>query len=302
MFIQYLEWVIGLTGHLGDFILEFKRSGVSLQRLQALVPDSPGRSLVSSSSDFPAAVKGEQQKTPAALRVRGLTYRYGLSDNGIQHADLEVEPGQLTVITGSMGVGKTTLLRSILGLLPAQSGQIQWNGKDVSAPALFFVPPRCAYVAQAPRLFSGSLADNITLGLEATQEQVLNAVRNAVLERDVHSMSEGIETRVGPRGLRLSGGQVQRTAMARALVRTSDLLVLDDLSSALDVEVEQELLDRLLSGGQTILAVSHRPRVLERAASVVLVHDGRVVAQGSLATLLASNDEMKRLWRSNEDA
>jgi len=214
LFIHYLGWVIGLTGHLGDFILEFKRSGVSLQRLQALVPDSPGRSLVSSSSDFPAAVKGEQQQTPAALSVRGLAYRYGSSDNGIQPADLEVEPGQLTVITGSMGVGKTTLLRSILGLLPAQSGQVQWNGKDVSTPALFFVPPRCAYVAQAPRLFSGSLTDNITLGLEATQEQVLNVVRNAVLERDVHSMSEGIETRVGPRGLRLSGGQVQRTALA----------------------------------------------------------------------------------------
>ena len=296
LFIEYLQWVVGLTGHIGDFILEYKRTGVSLDRLGELVPDSHKRLLVSTpEASFTDITTQKIERTPS-LRVRGLTYMFGASENGIRDVNLEVVSGGLTVITGGMGSGKTTLLRTILGLLPAQSGEVLWDDEVVLDPAQFFVPPRCAYVSQMPRLFSGPLRENIALGLDVTEDQILNAVRDAVLDRDVDDMREGLDAWVGPRGLRLSGGQVQRTAMARALVRDTNLLVLDDLSSALDVVVEQAMLDRLLEGGRTILAVSHRPRVLERADHVVLVQEGRVVAQGGLKTLLESHAEMKRLW------
>lgn len=301
LFIDYFQWVVGLTGHIGDFILESKRTGVSLNRLGELVPDSPMRSLVSTPMASSVGVTARKTESPPHLQVRGLTYTFGTSDNGIRDVDLDVVPGGLTVVTGGMGSGKTTLLRSILGLLPVQSGEILWDEALVLDPAQFFIPPRCAYVSQTPRLFSGPLRENITLGITVTEDQVLDAVRGAVLDRDVEDMGEGLDTWVGPRGLRLSGGQVQRTAMARALVRDPSLLVLDDLSSALDVEVEQDLLNRLLDGKRTVLAVSHRPRVLERADQVVLVQEGCVVAQGDLKTLLESNEEMKRLWQSGGD-
>jgi ATP-binding cassette subfamily B protein len=186
----------------------------------------------------------------AALEIRGLSYRYpgavGAA-RGIERIDLRLERGAFTVITGRIGSGKTTLLRVLLGLLPKDAGQILWNGEAVRDPAAFFVPPRAAYVPQVPRLFSESLRDNILLGLPERRVDLPGAIRQAVLDDDVRTMAEGLETRVGPRGVRLSGGQVQRTAAARAFVRAPELLVVDDLSSALDVETELALWERLLA-------------------------------------------------------
>ena len=154
--------------------------------------------------------------------------------------DLRLPRGTLTVVTGRVGAGKTTLLRTLLGLLPREAGEIRWNGQVVDDAAAFFVPPRAAYTAQVPRLFSETLKQNILLGLPDDPAALDAAVRGAVLEHDVQALEAGLETPVGTRGVKLSGGQVQRTAAARMLVRDAELLVIDDLSSALDVETERD--------------------------------------------------------------
>jgi ATP-binding cassette subfamily B protein len=139
---------------------------------------------------------------------------------------------------------------------------------------MFLVPPRTAYVPQSPRLFSESLADTVALGLPGAD--VAAALWVAGLDQDVAAMPDGVATLVGPRGTRLSGGQVQRAGAARAVVRHPELLVVDDLSSALDVETEARIWDRLLGGGvRTALVVTSRPQVLARADRVVTLVAGR---------------------------
>ncbi len=258
----------------------------------------------------PVRTAADQMET---LEVRGLTCRRGTGGRGIEGIDLRLERGTLTVVTGRIGSGKSTLLRVLLGLLPRDAGEVRWNGEPVEDLLAWMRPPRCAYTAQVPRLFSETVRDNILLGLPEDGD-VERAVHLAVLEHDVAAMDRGLETLVGPRGLRLSGGQAQRTAAARMFVAQPELLVFDDLSSALDVETEAQLWERVFGDagasphpsplpegegtGPTVLAVSHRRPVLRRADQIVVLNEGRVEAAGTLEEVLERSEEMRRLWET----
>jgi ATP-binding cassette subfamily B protein len=287
LFASYTGYLTRLPYFGGRLLARRRQAGVAVERMTRLLPSHAPGSLVTPRHVDLTGRGGDGSRPPAApaaprdrlrvLEAHGLGAVHPSSGRGVHGADLVLPRGTLTVVCGPVGSGKTTLLRALLGLLPLDAGELRWDGTPVGDPAAFLVPPRCAYVPQVPRLFSESLADNLLLGVSPAPGELAAAVRLAVLDEDVAAMPDGLATLVGARGVRLSGGQAQRAAVARAFVRRPELVVLDDVSSALDLETEARLWQGVLAGGTTCLAVSNRAATLARADQVVRLDHGRVV-------------------------
>ena len=308
LFVFYLGFISDLTAQVGLFFPRFKQAGVAFERMNRLLQGAPPITLVKKTASYlrgPLPAVPYTPKTAAdrleTFSATELTHLFPGSDNGVRNIHLHLRRGSFTVITGRIGAGKTTLLRTLLGLLPKDAGEIRWNNQPVSNPAEFLVPPRVAYTAQIPALFSDSLRDNILLGLPETQVDLDYAIHAAVLEQDLLQLDHGLDTIVGPRGVKLSGGQKQRSAAARMFVRQPELLVFDDLSSALDVETERKLWERLFERHDaTCLVVSHRRAALRRADHIIVIKDGAIVDEGGLDELLIRCEEMQWLWAGGE--
>ncbi|MFC5381756.1 ATP-binding cassette domain-containing protein [Aquipuribacter nitratireducens] len=214
------------------------------------------------------------------LELRGFTSLHDDGVPGARDVDLVVDRGELVLLVGPVGSGKSSLLRALAGIL-RHDGTLRWNGETVADPASFLRPQQVGYVSQLPRVLSGTIAENVHLGHAV---EVEGALSTAQLDRDVASAG-GLATVIGHKGVRLSGGQLQRLALARALAPRTELLVADDVSSALDVETELDLWQALRERGTTVVGSTSKRAALERADRVVVMVGGVVVAQGPWSRL-----------------
>jgi ABC-type multidrug transport system fused ATPase/permease subunit len=200
---------------------------------------------------------------------------------GAQDVDLAVGRGELVLVVGPVGSGKSSLLRALAGIVH-HTGELRWNGNVVDEPELFLRPNQVGYVAQLPRVLSGTVADNIQLGHEL---DAADAVSTAQLEHDLTASGGGLQLLIGHKGTRLSGGQLQRLALARALAPRTELLIADDVSSALDVTTELELWRALRSHGVTVVGSTSKRAALTQADRVVVLIGGKVEDQGTWTEL-----------------
>jgi ABC-type multidrug transport system fused ATPase/permease subunit len=242
------------------------------------VPD--GVDLVSGAAPAPETAP---RRAAAAADAAGLAAVHDDGTVGVRDVDLTVDAGDLVLLVGQVGSGKSSLLAALAGLVDHE-GRIEWNDREVDDPQSFLRPGQVAYVGQVPRVLSGSFADNVTLDHDRA---VAAALDDARLATDVEEAG-GHAALVGHRGVRLSGGQVQRLALARALATGAELLVADDVSSALDARTEVELWEALRRRGTTVLGSTSKRSALARADCVVVLEEGRVVAVGRWSDLSAT--------------
>ncbi len=237
----------------------------------------PGLDLVTGASPRPAP--GERDRLEQ-IELVGLTAVHDDGTLGAIDVDLVVRRGELVLLLGQIGSGKSSLLSAMAGLV-SHRGSLRWNGQPVADTQAFLRPGRVSHVAQVPRVLSGTFAENIRLDHD---REVDRSIADARLARDVDDAG-GAHAVVGHRGVRLSGGQVQRLALARALAADAELLVADDVSSALDATTEVELWDSLRARGSTVVGATTKRAALARADRVVVLVQGRVAASGPWAEL-----------------
>lgn len=284
-FVYSLGAISELLGEIGVFIGRQQQLRVSVQRLENIGHGLPAVQLFDE-KPFPAF----QPLPPLqSFAVTNLSVQWKNNAYGVKDVSLELTPGKLVVVTGVVGAGKTTLLRGIMGMLPGVSGQITWNGMPIDDPDVQLVPPAVAYTSQVPRLFSDTVEDNITQGRHLSTTEIDMAIHGAVFEYDVAQFDHGLATLVGSRGVRLSGGQIQRAAFARMLYERPQVWLIDDVSSALDIVTEQVLWSRFsnIRSQVACLIVTHRPQVMAMADEVIVLKHGQIVARGTHQDLVA---------------
>lgn len=288
MFVCYLGTLASCVDRIMELLSETKQAEVSYDRIIELIGKQNENKLTAQCNlrAFGDIEKFEYEcieKTPLKeLEVKNLTYYYD-DRNGIHDINFTLKPGEICVFAGEIGSGKSTLLNVLTGVLPKASGEILWNGTEIKSQKDFFIPPNVAYIPQLAGMFSDTIGMNLLLGKTACEGEINKALYNAVFEGDVAEMENGLNTQAGNHGDRLSGGQKQRLALARMFIHDAELYVMDDSSSAIDIETEKEFWNRfeknIAKKKFACIIASNKKHVLKRADKIIFLKDGHVINQ-----------------------
>lgn len=293
-FIQYSRQLQTPLGQLSQMLSTVQSAGASAERIFEFL-DSPEQ------SHEKAASRPQIGMCGAHIEFRNVSFSYEEGVPVIKNLSLDVAPGQTVAIVGQTGAGKTTLVNLLMRFYEIDRGQILIDGVDIRQMTRAQVRERCAMVLQDTWLFKGSIRDNIAFGnAAATDEQIVEAARATQVDRIIRQLPEGYDTEVSDEGGSLSQGEKQLVTIARAFLRHSDVLILDEATSSVDTRTEvlvQQAMDRLQEGN-TSFVIAHRLSTIRDASTIIVMEDGDVVEQGTHTELLAAAGAYARLYQS----
>jgi len=292
-FRSYVGYVYGPAQFLANINLQLQSALAALERVSALydiVPEETG-------------VGVPVERLSGEVEFRGVSFAYDEEHSVLQDVSCRIRPGEHVAIVGPSGVGKTTLVSLLLRFYKPTAGEIWFDGRPASEYELSSLRRRIGYVSQSTLLLSGTIMENLRYGNpDASEEQVVRAAQVAGIHDFVVGLPEGYDAPVGERGVKLSEGQKQRLAIARALIKAPDILVLDEPTSALDSVVERSIFDALpaLVRDGTLFVVAHRLATVQNSDRILLLNENRLVAMGTHRSLLESNDFYRALVENQQ--
>ena len=236
-------------------------------------------------SDLPAEERIETNidTTDLGVYAKGLTFGYNDKETVLEDVSFRINPGESAAVIGESGIGKTTLIRLILSFVKSNNGSITFfNSKNEELPASAGIREHIAYVPQGNTLFSGTIKDNVLIGrTNATDDDIKDALKLASALEFVDELPEGINTRIGEKGLGLSEGQAQRIAIARAIIRKAPFMIFDEATSALDEGTEQKVINGLeqLSPRPACLIITHRKSILKYCTQELMISDKKITSR-----------------------
>lgn len=288
LYVNILTWPVAIVGWVTSIV---QTAEASQQRINEFLEEEPE---IQNKNTEPTEIEGDIE-----FKNVSLTYE-DTNIEALKDISFKVESGETIAFIGKTGSGKSSIVNLVSRLYDATKGEVYVDGKLIQDINLDSLRDQIGFVPQDPFLFSETIAENIKFGKEdATEEEIIQAAKDAVVHENIIDFKEGYETILGERGVTLSGGQKQRVSIARAIIKNPKVLVFDDCLSAVDTETEEKILKNLnkVSSSKTTFIISHRVSSAKNADKIIILDNGKIIQQGTHNQLINQEGYYKELYQ-----